>query len=82
MTQVTAQATQHTERAHGCTGANGPRTLQTEHNAPRKHTGEQEPSGPGHRTDNTTQQPSTPLDRSQVAQVTAHTTQRTQGTHR
>ena len=46
----TAHATLHRKQAHRCTGAKWPRTPQTQPNTPRKHTGEQEPSGPGHRT--------------------------------
>ena len=51
MAQDTAQAKQHTERAHP-TGAKWPKTLHTQSNAPNWHTGEQEPSGSGHRTHN------------------------------
>ena len=76
--QDTAHATQCTERAHPRTGAKWPRTPHTKHNAPSEHTGEQEPSGPGHRTGNTTHPASTPVNRSQVAQDTAHATQRTE----
>ena len=46
------------------------------------HTGEQEPSGPGHRTRNTTPRAGTPVNRSQVAQDTAHATQHTERAHR
>ena len=42
-------------------------------NTPSGHTGEQEPSGPGHRTSKTTHRAGTPVNRSQVAQNTAHT---------
>ena len=56
-------------------------TAQTQRNAPRKHTGEQEPRGQEHRTRNATQRPGTPVNRSQVAQDTAHTTQHTERAH-
>ena len=46
------------------------------------HTGEREPSGPGHRTRNTTHRASTPVNRSQVAQDTADATQQTARAHR
>ena len=57
-------------------------TAHTQHNAPNKHTGEQEPSGPGHRTRNTTRQARTPVNRGQMAQETAHAIQRTEWAHR
>ena len=38
-------------------------------NAPRGRTGEQEPGGPGHRTNNTTQRACAPVNRSQVARI-------------
>ena len=44
-----------------------------QHNAPSGHTGEQEPSGPGHRTSKATHRAGTLVNRSQVAQDTAHT---------
>ena len=80
--QDTAHATPRTERAHRRTGAKWPRGPHTLHNTPSRHTGEQEPSGPGHRTRNTTHRAGTPVNRSQVAQKTAHTTQRTEWAHR
>ena len=46
------------------------------------HTGEQEPSGPGHRTRNTTHQAGTPVNGSQLVQDTAHATQHTERAHR
>ena len=46
------------------------------------HTGEQEPSGPGHRTRNTTNRAGTPVNSSQVAQDPAHATQHTERAHR
>ena len=49
---------------------------------PRRRTGEQEPSGPGHGTRNTTHRAGEPVNRSVVAQDTAHTTQRTERAHR
>ena len=60
----TAHAKQHTERAHQRTGAKWRRTQHTQHNTPSRHTGEQEPSGPGHRTRNTTHRASTLVNRS------------------
>ena len=50
-----------------------PRTPHTQHNTSSGHTGEQEPSGPGHRTSKATHQAGTPVNRSQVAQDAAHT---------
>ena len=44
-------------------------------------TDEQEPSGPGHRTPDATRQAVTPVNRSQVAQDTAHTRQHTERAH-
>ena len=52
-----------------------------QHNAAGEHTGEQEPSCPGHRTHNTKHRASTPVNRSQMAQDTAHATQHTQWAH-
>ena len=49
----------------------------TQHNKPSGHTGEEEPSGPGHRTHNTMHGASTPVNRSKVALDTAHAKQRT-----
>ena len=46
----TAPAKQPTEQAHRGTGVRWPRTPQTQHNTPSGHTGEREPSGPGHHT--------------------------------
>ena len=82
MAQDSAQATQRTERQHRLTGATRPRTLDRQHNAPNQHTGKQEPRGPGHRKGNTTHRASTPVNRSQVAQDTAHATQCTKRAHR
>ena len=42
-------------------------------NTPSRHPGEQEPSGPGHRTRKATHRACTPVNRSQVAQDTADT---------
>ena len=78
MAEDTAHARQHTERAHRSTGAKWPRTLHTQRSTPSRHTVEQEPSGPGNITRNITPRASTPVHRSQVAQVTAHATQRTE----
>ena len=80
--QDTAHALQRTERAQWQTGAKWTRTPHTQHNRPSKHTGEQEPSGPGHRTRNTTHRTNTPVNRSQVPQDIAHATQRTELGHR
>ena len=71
--QDTAHATQHTERAHRCTGAKWPRTPHKQINAPSGHTGEQQPSGPGNCTSTTTHQAGTPVNKSQGAEDTAHT---------
>ena len=73
---------QHTERAHRWTGAKWPRTPHTQHNKPSKHTGEQEPSGPGRRTPNTTDRAGTPMNGSPEAQDTARGTQQTERAHR
>ena len=56
-------------------------TAQAEHNTPSGHTGEQEPSGPKHRTSKATDGAGTPVNKSQVAQDTAHTTQHTERAH-
>ena len=56
------------------------------HNDPGQHfhrrTGEQEPSGPGHRRHNTTNHAGTPVNTSEVAQDTAQAKQRTERAHR
>ena len=52
------------------------------HSTQNGHTGEQEPSGPGHRTRNTARQAGTPVNESQVAQDTAHATQHAEREHR
>ena len=52
-----------------------PRTRNPQHNTPSKHTGEQEPIGPGHRT---AHRASTPVNKSQGAQDTVHATQHTE----
>ena len=82
MARDTVHATQHTERAHRWTGAKWPRTLHTQHNTQSGHTGEQEPSGPGHRTHNTTHPVGRPVIRSQVAQDTAQAKQHIERAHR
>ena len=46
-----------------------------QHNAPSEHSGEQESCGPGHRTRDATHRAGTPVNRTQVAQDTAHATQ-------
>ena len=53
-----------------------------QHNAPSGHTSEQEPGDPGHRTSKAKEGARTPVNRSQVAQDTAHVTQRTERAHR
>ena len=53
-----------------------------QHNTQSGHTGEQEPSDPGHRTRNTTHRAGTLVNRSQVAQDTAHAKQGTERAHR
>ena len=73
MAQDTLHARQRTERAHWCTGAKWPRTPHTQHNTPSGHSGEQEPSRPGHRKRNATHRTGTPVNRSQLAQDTANT---------
>ena len=54
----------------------------TQRNALSGPTGDQEPSGAGHRTLNTAREASRPVTRRQVAQDTAHATQRTKPAHR
>ena len=71
--QDTAHPTQHTGGAHRRSGAKGIRTPHTQHSTPSGHTGEQEPSGPGHGKHKATHGAGTPVNRSQVAQDTAHT---------
>ena len=46
------------------------------------HTGKQEPSVPVHRTRKATHRAGTPVNRSKVAQDTAHATQHTERAHR
>ena len=82
MAQDTAHATQHTEREHWSTGATRPRTPHTQNNTRSGHTGEQEPSGPGRRTREASPRAGAQVNRSQVAQDIAHTTQRTEQAHR
>ena len=81
MAQDTAHTAQHTKRANWGTGTKWPRTPRTQHNPPSGHTGKQEPSGRGQRTRSTTHQGGTPLNKSQVAEDTAHTTQHTEQAH-
>ena len=78
MTKNTAHTRQHTGHAHGRRGVKCPRTPQTHHNTASLHTGDQEPSGPGHRTCNTTHGACIPVNRSQVAEDTAQATQHTE----
>ena len=66
MAQDKAHKTPHTEQAHS-TPVNGSHGAQdTEHatqHTPRGHTGEQEPSCPGHRPHNTTHRACAPVNR-------------------
>ena len=78
----TAHAKQRTKRAHRRTGAEWPGTPHTQHHTPSGHTCEQELSAPEHRTRDTTHRAGTPVNRSPVAQDTAHATQRTEQAHR
>ena len=73
MAQDAADAPPSSERAHQCRGAKWPGTPQKQHNTPSRHTGEQEPGGPGHRTHNTTHRAGTAVNRSQEAKDTANT---------
>ena len=82
MAQDTARATQPTERAHQLTGAKWPRTPHTQSIGRSKHTGEQEPSGPGQCTRKITHRAGRPVNRSQVSQDTAHAQQHTERAHR
>ena len=59
-----------------------PRTPQTRHSPQEVRTGEQEQSGPGHRTRNTTHRATTPVNRSHVGQNTAQATQHNEHAHR
>ena len=70
--QDTAHASLQSEQVHGRTGARWRRAPHTQHNTPGEHTGEQAPSGPGHRSGNETLRASTPVNRNEVAQ-TPHT---------
>ena len=67
MAEDTAYAKQRTERADRWTGAKWPRTPHKQHNKPRGHTSEQEPSGPGHRTRKATHRAGALVNRSEVA---------------
>ena len=55
---------------------------QAQHNIQGGHTGEEEPSGPGHRTSKANDGARTPVNESQVAQDITHTTQHTERAHR
>ena len=57
-------------------------TQHTRRNPRNWHTGEQEPIGPGHRTRNKKNRANTLVNRSQLAQDTAHATQHTERAHR
>ena len=52
------------------------------HNTPSGHKPEQEPSGPGLSTHKATHRAGKTVNRNQVAQDTAHTTQHTEPAHR
>ena len=65
--QDTAHTLQRTERAQWQRGAKWTRTPHTQHNTPSGHTGEEEPSGPGHRPRNKKHRAGRPLNRSQGA---------------
>ena len=80
--QDTAHTAQHTERTHQRRAAKWPSTPHPQHNTFIVHTGEQEASGQGHRTRNRTSQACTLVNRSQVAQDTAHTSQHAGPAHR
>ena len=82
MAEDAVRATQNAERAHGCAGAERPVTPHTQHNTRSVHTGEQEPSGRGHRAGSTNHRAGTPVNKSQVAQETADTAQSTERAHR
>ena len=74
-TPHTQHTAQHTGQAHRGTRAKKPRKSRTQRNAPSEHNGEQESSGAGRRTRNTTHPAATPVNRSQLVQDTAHKTQ-------
>ena len=78
MARHTAQAKQHTEAGGPVNRSQVAKDNAHTDNTPSGHTGEQEPSGPGHRTSKATHRARTPLKRSQVAQDTAHAKQRTE----
>ena len=80
MAKDTAHRTQHIERAHRGTGTNRGGIPHTQQNTLRGHTGEQEPSGQGHRTHNTTHRAGTRMNRSQLAN-NKDTTQHTERAH-
>ena len=82
MAQDSAHATQHTKWAHRWTGAKWPSTPHRQSNKPSGPSGEQESSGPGYRTRNTTHPAGAPVNGSQVAQDTAHAAQHTERAHR
>ena len=82
MAQDTANAKQHTERAPWLTGAKWPRTPQEQSKGRSGRTGDQEPSGQGHGTRNTTHRAGTLVNRSHEAQDTAHAKQHTEWAHR
>ena len=82
MAQDAAHTTHYTEHTYRRTGTKRPRTPHAQHNAPSEHNGEEEPSGQGHRTRNTTHRAGAPMNRSQVAQNAAHAAQHTERAHR
>ena len=75
-----SQAARDTARA--LSGGKWTRTPHTQQDTLSVHTGGQEPTGPGRRTRITTHPACKPVNRTQVAQDTAHTTQHTKGAHR
>ena len=77
-----AHTAQHTARAHQGKGAKWPSTPHTQDNAPSEQTSEQEAGGPGHCTRKRTHREGTTMNRSKVAQETAHTRQRTERSRR
>ena len=74
--QDTAQTTESTEPPHRGRRAKEPVTQRAQHSA------RSEPSGPGHRTRDTTHRAGKSVNRSHIAQEIADTTQNTDPTHR
>ena len=78
MAKNTTHTAQRTELARCRRGAKWCRTRHTQQNAPSEHTGQQEPSGPGHRTRNTAHGVGTPVYMGEVAKKTGQATQRSE----